>query len=152
MKRAAERNIIPHPATAAVWKASFTPKNLQVENGTRFNCDSMNLAVTGKVEDGIYELTCETAGSIGNGCQGKLIPINYVTGLETAELAELVIPGNDEEETEAFRERYLTILRKPSTSGNIYDYYNWAMACKGVGGGQNIPAGLWPRYRQGGNS
>lgn len=144
VKRAAERNIIPHPATAAVWKASFTPKNLQVENGARFNCDSMNLAVTGKVEDGIYELTCETAGSIGNGCQGKLIPINYVTGLETAELAELVTPGNDEEETEAFRERYLTILRKPSTSGNIYDYYNWAMACKGVGAAKVFPLAYGP--------
>lgn len=144
VKRAAERNIIPHPATAAVWKASFTPKALEVENGTRFNCDNLNLAVTRKIDDGIYELTCETAGSIGNGCQGKLIPINYVTGLETAELAELVIPGNDEEETEAFRERYLTILRKPSTSGNIYDYYNWAMACKGVGAAKIFPLAYGP--------
>lgn len=144
VKRAAERNVIPHPATAAVWKAAFTPKALEVENGTRFNCDNLNLAVTRKIDDGIYELTCETAGSIGNGCQGKLIPINYVTGLETAELAELVIPGNDEEETEAFRERYLTILRKPSTSGNIYDYYNWAMACKGVGAAKIFPLAYGP--------
>lgn len=144
VKRAAERNVIPHPATAAVWKASFTPKALEVENGTRFNCDNLNLAVTRKIDDGIYELTCETAGSIGNGCQGKLIPINYVTGLETAELAELVTPGNDEEETEAFRERYLTILRKPSTSGNIYDYYNWAMACKGVGAAKVFPLAYGP--------
>ena len=144
VKRAAERNVIHHPATAAVWKASFTPKALEVENGTRFNCDNLNLAVTRKIDDGIYELTCETAGSIGNGCQGKLIPINYVTGLETAELAELVTPGNDEEETEAFRERYLTILRKPSTSGNIYDYYNWAMACKGVGAAKVFPLAYGP--------
>ena len=144
VKRAAERNIIPHPATAAVWKASFTPKNLQVENGTRFNCDNLNLAVTRKIDERIYELTCETAGSIGNGCQGKLIPINYVSGLETAELTELITPGNDEEETEAFRERYLTILRKPSTSGNIYDYYNWAMACKGVGAAKIFPLAYGP--------
>ena len=144
VKRAAERNVIPHPATAAVWKASFTPKALEVENGTRFNCDNLNLAVTRKIDDGIYELTCETAGSIGNGCQGKLIPINYVTGLETAELAELVTPGNDEEETEAFRERYLTILRKPSTSGNIYDYDNWAMAWKGVGAAKVFPLAYGP--------
>lgn len=144
IKRAAERNVTPHPATAAVWKAAFAPKTLEVGNGTRFNCDSMNLAVTGKFDDGVYELTCETAGSIGNGCQGKLIPINYVSGLETAELIELTIPGNDEEETEAFRERYLTILRKPSTSGNIYDYYNWAMACKGVGAAKIFPLAYGP--------
>lgn len=144
VKRAAERNISPHPATAAVWKSSFTPKSLEVGNGTRFNCDSMNLVVTGKFDDGVYELTCETAGSIGNGCQGKLIPINYVAGLETAELTELTTPGNDEEETEAFRERYLTVLRKPSTSGNIYDYYNWAMACKGVGAAKIFPLAYGP--------
>ena len=144
IKRAAERNVTPHPATAAVWKAAFAPKTLEVGNGTRFNCDSMNLAVTGKFDDGVYELTCETAGSIGNGCQGKLIPINYVSGLETAELTELTIPGNDEEETEAFRERYLTILRKPSTSGNIYDYYNWARACKGVGAAKIFPLAYGP--------
>lgn len=144
IKRAAERNVTPHPATAAVWKAAFAPKTLEVGIGTRFNCDSMNLAVTGKFDDGVYELTCETAGSIGNGCQGKLIPINYVSGLETAELTELTTPGNDEEETEAFRERYLTILRKPSTSGNIYDYYNWAMACKGVGAAKIFPLAYGP--------
>lgn len=144
VKRAEERNITPHPATAAVWKASFIPKNLDVGNGTRFNCDSMNLAVTGKFDDGVYELTCEAAGSMGNGCQGKLIPINYVAGLEIAELTELITPGNDEEETEAFRERYLTILRKPSTSGNIYDYYNWAMACKGVGATKIFPLANGP--------
>ncbi len=144
VKRAAERNVIPHPATAAIWRASITPKSLELGNGTRFNCDSLNLSVSGKLGEGIYELTCETAGSIGNGCQGKLIPINYVTGLETAELIELVTPGNDEEETEAFRERYLTILRKPSTSGNVYDYYNWAMACKGVGAAKIFPLAYGP--------
>lgn len=144
VKRADEHDVVPHPATAAVWKASITPKNLELENGIRFNCDTMNLVVTGKVEEGVYELTCETAGSIGNGCQGKLIPINYVAGLETAELTELVTPGNNEEETEAFRKRYHTTLRKPSTSGNKYAYYNWAMACKGVGAAKIFPLAYGP--------
>lgn len=144
IKRAEERGVIPHPATSAVWKAQFKPARLDVDIGTRFNCDSMNLSVTGKLDDGVYELTCETAGQVGNGCQGTLIPINYVSGLESAVLTELLTPGNDDEETEAFRERYLTVLRKPSTSGNIYDYYNWTMACKGVGAAKIFPLAYGP--------
>ena len=138
-RRAEERDITPHEPTAAVWKAELLPKTLDVEMGTRFNCDSMNLSVIGKREDGIYELICETAGTIGNRCQGELIPINYVAGLERASLTELLNPGTDEEETEAFRDRYLTILRKPATSGNKYEYYNWAMACDGVGAAKIFP-------------
>lgn len=143
VRRAKERNIYPHPATAAVWKGTFVPEDLDVPNGTRFNGGKLNFAVIGRVQNG-YELICETVGSQGNACQGKLIPINYVPGLETAELTELTTPGNDEEETEAFRERYLTVLRKPSTSGNIYDYYNWAMACKGVGAAKIFPLAYGP--------
>lgn len=143
-RRAEESAVIPHEPTAAVWKAELLPKTLDVEVGTRFNCDSMNLSVIGKQEDGIYELACETAGTAGNRCQGELIPINYVPGLERASLLELLNPGTDEEETEAFRSRYLTKIRKPATSGNKYEYYNWAMACEGVGAAKVFPRANGP--------
>lgn len=81
---------------------------------------------------------------MGNGCAGQLIPINYISGLQKAELVELIMPGNDEEETEHLRERYLVSIRKPSTSGNKYDYYNWAMACDGVGAAKIFPLGYGP--------
>ena len=51
-RRAEERDITPHEPTAAVWKAELLPKTLDVEMGTRFNCDRMNLSVIGNVRTG----------------------------------------------------------------------------------------------------
>ena len=33
----------------------------------------------------------------------------------------------------------LNAIQKPSTSGNRYDYYNWAMECEGVGAAKVFP-------------
>ena len=43
--------------------------------------------------------------------------------------------------TKALRRRMFEKIRKPSTSGNANDYYNWAMACNGVGAAKIFP--LW---------
>lgn len=139
IRKAWERNIIPHGASSAVWNGTFAPEDIEVKMGERFNSGTLNFVITDKIEDGVYELTCESEGTVGNYCQQTLTPINYVSGLLKAQLTELLVPGNDEEDTEAFRERYLTILRKPSTSGNAYDYYNWCMAVKGVGAAKIFP-------------
>lgn len=56
-----------------------------------------------------HRVTCETAGAQANGYTGQLIPIEYVDGLTHAELVELLIPGDDEEDTEVFRQRVLTV-------------------------------------------
>lgn len=84
-------------------------------------------------------MECETAGTAGNQSLGALIPIDYIQGLSKAELVEVLKEGNDEESTEALRERFLLKVRKPSTSGNKYDYYNWAMDCEGVGAAKVFP-------------
>jgi uncharacterized phage protein gp47/JayE len=143
-RKAWERNTIPHSATAAVWKGTFSPSGLQLQVGDRFSCGTINFVITGQIDDTTCQLTCETPGSDGNYSQGPLIPIDYIAGLQKAQLTELVKPGNDEEDTEAFRERYLTVLRKPSTSGNIYDYYNWTMECEGVGAAKIFPLAYGP--------
>lgn len=139
VRQACERDVIPHAAQAAVWRGQFEPTALEIWEGTRFNHDNLNFSVIEKMEDGIYRLVCETPGSVGNNAAGQLVPIEYISGLQKAELVELLNPGTDEEETEAFRNRYLTILRKPATSGNKYDYYNWAMECEGVGAVRVFP-------------
>ena len=41
-------------------------------------------------------------------------------------------------------DRYLTKVQKPSTSGNRYDYYNWAMECDGVGAARVFPLANGP--------
>lgn len=139
VKRAAEYGITPYKAVAAEWRGRFTPDGIEIVEGERFSQGSLNFYVSDKLEDGGYRMICETEGASGNDSSGTMVPINYVPGLATAQLTELLTPGNDEEETEAFRKRYLAAVRKPSTSGNVYDYYNWAMECNGVGAAKVFP-------------
>ena len=96
IRRCKERGITPYEATYAVLKGEFTPANIDV-TGQRFNIGSMNFIVTEKIADGEYQVKCETPGIVGNQQMGTMIPIDYIEGLETAELTEILIPGEDEE-------------------------------------------------------
>lgn len=59
-------------------------------------------------------------------------------------MTEVLKEGSEEESTEALRERFLFKVQKPSTSGNIYDYYNWTIECAGVGAAKIYPLALGP--------
>lgn len=141
IRRAAERNVIPYPATAAVIRAEFTPADIEIYIGTRFSLGLVNYAVTKKESAGIYQLTCETVGTAGNEIDGALIPIEYVQGLQTAKAVELLIPGDDEEETEHFRARYIASLTSQAYGGNIAQYKEWMETIDGVGGCKVYP--IW---------
>lgn len=132
-KRAAERGIYQIMATKAILKGEFTPIDLDVPIGTRFSCDRLNYIVTEKIENGIYKLECETAGTEGNRHLGLLIPIDYVEGMETANLTELLIPAEDDEDVESLRERYLNSLTSQAYGGNIADYLEKVNAIQGIG-------------------
>lgn len=106
IKRASERGLSPYPTTKAIVKGAFTPSNLEIAIGVRFSVENLNYAVTEKITDGQYKLQCEEAGSDANYNLGQLIPINYIEGLQYAEITEILIPGEDEESTEDFRNRY----------------------------------------------
>ena len=134
IKRAAERGIIPQPATKAILKGVFTPSALEIPIGSRFSLEKLNYTVIEKIGDGQYQLECETAGEEGNLHFGQLIPINYIDKLETAELVELLIPGEDEEDTESIRKRYYQSLEAESYGGNKIDYKIKVGLIKGVGG------------------
>ncbi len=114
---------------------------LDVPVGSRFNADNLNYVVREKVAAGAYILECETPGVAGNTYYGLLLPIDYVTGLERAELGEVLVPGEDDESDEALRARYLHRVRNPSSGGNAADYRDWAMSVAGVGGAKVYP--LW---------
>ena len=94
-----------------------------------------------KVSEGnyLYQMQCETAGEVGNGYIGRLLAVSYVQGLTSAELGEIITAGTDMEKDDDFRDRILQRVRLPSTSGNKYDYYNWAMEVSGVGGTKVFP-------------
>jgi uncharacterized phage protein gp47/JayE len=136
IKRCAERGIYPEAATKAVLKGEF---NIDVPIGSRFSLDTLNYKVIEKISPGIFKLECETYGIEGNQHFGTLIPIEYIEGLTSAAITELLIPGEDEEETEALRKRYFNSLGSQAFGGNIADYKEKTNAIPGVGGVKVYP-------------
>ncbi len=132
IERAKERGIYPKPASAGSFKGVF---NIDVEIGTRFSLEQYNYVVTEKLDSGNheYKLQCETVGNGPNATFGDLIPIEYIEGLTSAKLTEILIPGEDEEETEKFRQRYIESFEPQAFGGNIKDYEEKTLSIAGVG-------------------
>jgi uncharacterized phage protein gp47/JayE len=142
IKRAAERGMSPKPANSAVFRADF---NKSVPVGSRFSLEALNYVVTERMAEAdtpttkAFRVKCETVGAVGNTLFGPLIPIEYIDGLTYAELVELLIPGAEDEETEAFRKRYIDSLRSQAFGGNQADYKEKVLAIPGVGAVKVFP-------------
>ena len=132
--RAAERGLSPQPASPAILQMAITPTTLFLPLNTRFSIGELNYYVSADRGSGNYELTCETAGEAGNNYTGTVIPIEYVNGLETCKITSVLVPGEDEEDTELFRQRYLNSLNAQAFGGNQIDYIEKVNAIPGVGG------------------
>ncbi len=129
--RAKESGIEPFPASNAVWKAEF---NLDVELDTRFSAGELTYICTEKIEPKKYRLMCEQSGTKGNVKQKDLMPIEYVDGFDNGELTELLKPARDDEETEAFRARYISIVSAAQAfGGNRAQYKKMMHGTEGVG-------------------
>ena len=131
--RAAERGLKPQPASPAVLQLSITPTTLHLPMNTRFSIGELNYYVSADRGSGKYEITCETAGEAGNDYTGTVIPIEYVDGLETCSISAVVIPGEDEEDTEVLRKRYFDSFEEKAFGGNVRDYLEKTNAIPGVG-------------------
>lgn len=136
IRRAVERGITPTEATYAILKGVF---NIDVAIGSRFNCSDLNYTAIEKITDGQYKMRCETLGIIGNKNFGDLIPIDYIEGLTSAQLTELLIPGEDEEDTEVFRNRYFDSFDTKAYGGNVDDYLTKTNSIAGVGSTKVTP-------------
>lgn len=139
IRRAKERGLTPKPASSAMVRAVFTPSTLNVPIGSTFSYESVNYTVSKKVADGEYLLLCDMTGIEGNKTSGRLIPNEYIVGLQSANLAGVVVPGEDEEDTETFRARYLSSFDGEAYGGNIADYKDKVNAISGVGGCKVYP-------------
>lgn len=131
--RAIEFNIVPREATYAEVKGKFSQA---VDIGTRFNYEDLNFRVTDVINlsNNEFKLVCETSGAKGNYCIGRITPINTIPGLQNAEIKEVLVPGQDEEDTEAFRERYIRALKSKAYGGNGADYKEKVLTIAGTGG------------------
>lgn len=131
IKRCAERGIKPYAATAAQGVGEF---NMAVPLGSRFSCGKYNWVVTEQITATRFYLLCETEGAEPNGYTGQLIPIDYIEGLTSAQLVSIAINGEDEEDTESLRLRYLNSFQGQSYGFNRAQYVEITEALPGVGG------------------
>lgn len=141
-KKVQERSIFRIAATAAVRKGYFENGSggaMDVPIGSRFSGDSLNYAVTEKISSGQYKLICETPGTGGNQYQGNLFPIDYIDGLGSAVLSDILVNGEDEETDEALYARYLESLDSQAFGGNQADYTTTVELIQGVGSIKVIP-------------
>lgn len=129
-RRAAELGITRRPATKAIRKIVTTGP---VEVGTRWGIEDTTYIIIEKISDTEYKAECEQPGSVGNVYSGLLDNIDNVSGV-TAELIDILIPGEDEETDESLRQRYFSTLVSQAFGGNIADYKQKVNALPGVGG------------------
>lgn len=131
-------------ATKAVKQGNFYDENenlMDIELNSRFTCNDSYWCVIQKISTGIYSLECESPGAQGNNINGNLIPVDYIQGLGSATLTELLIPGEDQENDDELRERYYEQIGEKSFGGNVIDYKNKTKSIDGVGAVKVTP--IW---------
>lgn len=133
----ADYGIARKKATKAV-RLIVTDNDVPV--GSRWGMNGISYVITEQISKNKYNGECEQLGEIGNTYTGKLENIDNVSGV-AASLDEIINSGQDEESDENLRERFYAYIQRPSTSGNAYNYREWAMLVPGVGDAKVFP--LW---------
>lgn len=139
--------ITRNQASAAVLLGVF---NAEVPIGSRFstingsNSINFTATATATVEDPqegsyYYQMTAETPGTIGNEYTGPILPITVINGLTSAQLTDILVPGDDTETDDEFRTRLITALTDRPFAGNIASYRENILAIDGVGAVQVYP-------------
>lgn len=87
-------------------------------------------------------VACEVAGTIGNvpAESIKIMPVT-IAGISSCTNKAPITGGYDEETDEHLLERFVLNLQKPPTSGNIWQYMQWALSVNGVGDVKVFPLG-----------
>ena len=145
---AATRGLTRIAATPAVRQGLF---NVAVPAGSLFrtmNGDDSVLFESGDLVSSaggtyIYEMTCQTAGAIGNSYSGQIIPVTAISGLTSASIGTIITEGTDTETDAALRVRYMTTFETAPYGGNISEYRQAILAVPGVGGVQIYPANTY---------
>lgn len=148
---AKEAGLAPMPATATLAMGKF---NIAVPQGTRFSAINTTYnfytieACEQDEDDGFYyaEMRCETVGDLpDDSFVGLITPIDVsgnvteIEGLATAEITVIIQRGENEEDTEEFRERYFTETQWEHYGGNIADYEIMCSTISGIGEVKVIP-------------
>lgn len=133
-----------YAASAAVRLGLF---NIAVPIGSRFSTingeNSIDLTATAAagMSGGqyAYQLTADTPGSIGNDYTGPILPITAIPGLTSAQIIDILVPGDDTETDTELRARLILALTDRPFGGNIASYRTEIMEMDGVGAVQIYP-------------
>ena len=94
------KGLIPAKATKAV---CLLETDAPIETGSRFTADTASFVVIEEMESSNsyhqYKTECTEAGVEGNNHTGTAIPVEYIQGLTYCQLTKILIPGEDEEDT-----------------------------------------------------
>ena len=140
--RTAEHGVNYEKASKAKRKGLFFASNdqpIDVPIGSRYSIDQLTYVVKEKMATGVFVLECETAGVVGNQQFGTMLPIEYIDKLAHAELADVLVPGEDDESDEALYQRYLTDINEQPYGGNVADYRKKINEIEGVGSVKVFP-------------
>ena len=124
--------------------------NVSVPIGSRFSTINGSASInftataTATVEDPqegsfYFQLTAETPGAIGNEYTGAIVPITTIPGLTSAQITDILVPGDDVETDSALRSRLIDALNNHPFGGNIAAYRTEILAIDGVGAVQVYP-------------
>jgi uncharacterized phage protein gp47/JayE len=115
--------------------------NVALPIGWRASLKGYNYIVTEELDstNHIYKAMCEEAGSGPNELLGQLTPIDYVDGLTSAVITQVLIAGDDDETQEELYRRYLESFSTEAFGGNITAYKTIVNAMDGVGGCKVYP-------------
>lgn len=125
IRRALERGLEPDPATTAQYVGHF---NCEMDLEDRFEVDDYTFKLIERVESQsykyAYKLESEQTGSELNNLAGS--ELEYLEGdneeFEEGYLDDLIIPAQDEQDTESFREEYLESAKVAGFAGNVQAY------------------------------
>lgn len=132
--KAAEWGMERHPATSAVFNASFVGTIPPV--GSRFFAeDSSYYFMVIENDDGTIQLEAETEGAECNTLSAGtvIVPVSEIEGLKESYLGEISIFGVDEETDDALRTRLREKIAGPAENGNKQHYKTWCESIDGVG-------------------
>lgn len=125
---------------AATYAVRQIETTAAVDIGTRWGLSDTSYTIASLLSTNVYSATCQQPGEVGNQYTGILENIDNVSGI-TASLTGIIVSGQDEETDDNLRARLYTQVQNSSTSGNVYDYRNWALDVPGCGDAKVFP--LW---------
>lgn len=138
-RKTSEYGITRREASCARYKITFvgtTPKTR-----TRFFAGSLYFIL--EDSNGVLNIKCETPGTIANNILPgtAAVPVNTISGLESATIGEIYEQGLDVETDDALRARLREKIAGPAENGNRQHYKTWCESVEGVGKARIFP--LW---------